>query len=67
MLRKISEIIEYLSLDGEWHTVREVAEALGQSVEQTSQLLRELSMFNFVEFDEQGRVRVEPKLRSLPT
>ncbi len=65
MLGKVSRIIEFLALDGGWHTVEEVAGALGQKVEQTSELLGKLSTFNLVEFDEQGRVRVEHKLRRL--
>lgn len=66
MLRTLSRIIEYLAVDGEWHTVEEVAEAIGQNVKQTSELLRELANFNFVEFDEKGRVRLDPDLRRLP-
>lgn len=65
MVRKISRIVRYLSIDGDWHTVEEVAEAVSQSIDQTFELLKKLSTFNFVEFDEYGRVRVESKLRKL--
>lgn len=66
MIRLVSEILEFLAVDGEWHTVEEVAEALGLDVIQVSKVLKEISEFHFVEFDEQGRVRVDPKFRRLP-
>ncbi|MEM2240531.1 MAG: hypothetical protein QXL27_09585 [Candidatus Bathyarchaeia archaeon] len=66
MLSKFSRILEYLAIDGEWHTVEEVAEAVGQNITETSELLSKLAYFNFVEFDEKGRVRVDPDFRRLP-
>lgn len=66
MLHIIGEVLEYLSIDGEWHTIEEVAEALGLDAKQVSKLLRRISEFHLVEFDEQGRVRVDPEFRRLP-
>jgi len=65
MLGKLSEVLEFLAEDGEWHTVREVAEAVGVSLEKAEKLLRDLSEFRFIYFDEEGRVQIDPELKRL--
>jgi DNA-binding IclR family transcriptional regulator len=62
---KLSEVLEFLAEDGGWHTVGEVAEAVGVSLEEAEKLLRDLSEFGFVHFDGEGRVRIDPELRRL--
>jgi len=62
---KLSEVLESLAEDGEWHTVGEVAEAVGVSPEKAEKLLKDLSEFEFVYFDEEGRVRIDPELKRL--
>jgi DNA-binding IclR family transcriptional regulator len=64
---KLSEVLEFLAGDGEWHTVGEVAEAVGISLEKAEKLLRDLSEFRFIHFDEEGRVRIDPELKRLLT
>ncbi len=60
---KLSEMLNFLAEDGRWHTVREVAEAVGVSLEKAEKLLKDLSEFRFVHFDERGRVRIDPELK----
>jgi len=62
---RLSEVLEFLAEDGGWHTVGEVAEAVGVSLEKAKKLLKDLSEFEFVHFDEEGRVRIDPELRRL--
>ena len=57
----------FLAEDGGWHTVEEVAEAVGVSLEKAEKLLRDLSEFKFIHFDEEGRVRIDPELKRLLT
>jgi len=65
MLARLSELLEFLAEDGGWHTIGEVAEAVGLSPERVEELLRDLSEFGLVQFDEEGRVRIDPELRRL--
>ena len=65
MLGRVSRMLEFLAEDGGWHSVDEVADAAGLSPEKVETVLRRLSGFGFVEFDAEGRVRVDPELREL--
>jgi len=67
MLAKLSEMLGFLAEDGGWHTVGEVAEAVGVSLEEAEKLLRSLSELGFIQFDGEGRVRIDPELRRLLT
>lgn len=66
MLNQLSKILKYLCVDGEWHTIEEIAEALGLEAKEVYKLLKKISEFHIVEFDGQDRVRVDPEFRRLP-
>jgi DNA-binding IclR family transcriptional regulator len=62
---KLSGVLGFLAEDGGWHTVGEVAEAVGVSLEEVERLLKALSELGLAQFDEEGRVRIDPELRRL--
>jgi hypothetical protein len=56
----------YLLDDGEWHSLAELAEALGWSVDRVAEVARRFSEVEVVDFDGDGRVRLQPWITKLP-
>lgn len=53
--------------DGKWHSLPDLAEELGVPLDQLAQMLKSLSEYNLIEFEEEAnRVRLSPWVRELP-
>lgn len=62
-MTKIDRVLWHL-LDGKWHTLNKVSEALQIDIEKLEKIATFLDKFNFIEFNA-PRVRITPETKKL--
>lgn len=68
MSNKLDEFLRFLAKIDDWHSLSEVAEAIGLSRESTKNIAFFFEEFDFIILDEEKRrVKVNPKVRKLYT
>jgi DNA-binding IclR family transcriptional regulator len=68
VLNKLKDFLYFLAEDGQWHSLNEVAEAMGLSKQIVEKIARYYVYFNFVAFNKEvGKVQIDPKLKELLT
>ena len=66
MLDALDKFLEFLTVDGKWHDISEVAAALQITEEKTSMIARFFTRYNFIKFNEYDKiVKIDTKVRKL--
>lgn len=66
MLDALDKFLEFLTADGKWHDVSEVATALQLTEEKISMIAQFFTRYNFIKFNEYEKtVKIDTKLRKL--
>lgn len=62
---KLDECLSYLAVDGKWHSLEDVAEAIHVAKSKVLMVVRFFARFSFVEFDRKaGKVKIDRKTRA---
>ena len=66
MLDVLDKFLEFLTADGKWHDISEVATALQLNEEKISGIARFFTRYNFIKFNEYEKtVKIDTKVRKL--
>jgi len=62
----LDEFLEYLAMDGKWHSLSELAAFTRLSEEKVEKIAQFFARYGFIQFDEtKGKTKIDPAFRKI--